>query len=60
MTYVEPTPNTIPIDLLGITDDCGFAPLSDGNSISRDAAFAKIRARVLGTELAAKRLGGHL
>jgi 5-methyltetrahydropteroyltriglutamate--homocysteine methyltransferase len=49
----------IPIQQLGTTDDCGFAPFSDGNSISRDAAFAKIRARVLGTDLAAKQLGCH-
>jgi 5-methyltetrahydropteroyltriglutamate--homocysteine methyltransferase len=50
----------IPIDQLGTTDDCGFAPFSDGNSISRDAAFAKIRARALGTQLAAKQLGTDL
>jgi 5-methyltetrahydropteroyltriglutamate--homocysteine methyltransferase len=48
----------IPVEQLGTTDDCGFSPFSDDTSTSRDTAFAKIRARVLGTELAAERLGG--
>lgn len=43
---------------LGTTDDCGFAPFSDDTSTSRDTAFAKIRARVLGTALAAEIIGG--
>lgn len=47
----------IPVDQLGTTDDCGFSPFSDDTSTSRDTAFAKIRARVLGTELAARILG---
>jgi 5-methyltetrahydropteroyltriglutamate--homocysteine methyltransferase len=49
----------IPIEQLGTTDDCGFAPFSDDTSTSRDTAFAKIRARVLGTLLAEKLIGGH-
>lgn len=44
----------IPVDQLGTTDDCGFAPFSDDTSTSRDTAFAKIEARVRGTALAAK------
>src|SRR6266403_5726299 len=48
----------IPVEHLGTTDDCGFSPFSDDTSTSRDTAFAKIQARVLGTTLAAKRLGG--
>jgi 5-methyltetrahydropteroyltriglutamate--homocysteine methyltransferase len=47
----------VPPDQLGTTDDCGFAPFSDDTSRSRDTAFAKIRARVDGTALAAKALG---
>lgn len=47
----------IPLEQLGTTDDCGFSPFSDDTSTSRDTAFAKIRARVLGTALAAARLG---
>lgn len=47
----------LPIERLGTTDDCGFAPFSDDASTSRETAFEKIRARVVGTELAAKRLG---
>jgi 5-methyltetrahydropteroyltriglutamate--homocysteine methyltransferase len=47
----------IPIDQLGTTDDCGFSPFSDDTSTSRDTAFAKIRARVAGTQLAAEVLG---
>ena len=47
----------IPVDQLGTTDDCGFAPFSDDTSTSRETAFAKIRARVLGTALAAEALG---
>jgi 5-methyltetrahydropteroyltriglutamate--homocysteine methyltransferase len=47
----------IPPAQLGTTDDCGFSPFSDDTSTSRDTAFAKIRARVLGTQLAAEILG---
>ncbi len=47
----------IPLDRLGTTDDCGFSPFSDDRTTTRDSAFAKIRARVLGTELAARELG---
>jgi 5-methyltetrahydropteroyltriglutamate--homocysteine methyltransferase len=49
----------IPIEQLGTTDDCGFSPFSDDTSTSRGTAFAKIRARVLGTELAQKLIGGQ-
>jgi len=48
----------IPLAQLGTTDDCGFSPFSDDTSTARDTAFAKIRSRVLGTELAASQLGG--
>jgi 5-methyltetrahydropteroyltriglutamate--homocysteine methyltransferase len=47
----------IPLEQLGTTDDCGFAPFYDDTSTSRDTAFAKIRARVLGTALAAETVG---
>jgi 5-methyltetrahydropteroyltriglutamate--homocysteine methyltransferase len=47
----------IPKERLGTTDDCGFAPFGDDVSTSRETAFAKIRARVEGTELAAGSLG---
>jgi 5-methyltetrahydropteroyltriglutamate--homocysteine methyltransferase len=47
----------IPVDQLGTTDDCGFSPFADDTSTSRDTAFAKIRARVEGTALAARALG---
>ena len=49
----------IPIEQLGTTDDCGFSPFSDDTSTSRDTAFAKIRARVLGTQLAVTLVGAH-
>jgi 5-methyltetrahydropteroyltriglutamate--homocysteine methyltransferase len=49
----------IPVEQLGTTDDCGFSPFSDDTSTSRDTAFAKIRARVLGTALAAEMIGGR-
>jgi methionine synthase II (cobalamin-independent) len=48
----------LPVLRLGTTDDCGFAPFADDTSTSREIAFAKIRARVAGTELAAQRLTG--
>ena len=51
--------NYIPIAQLGTTDDCGFAPFSDDTSTTRDTAFAKIRARVQGTALAAEAIGGR-
>jgi len=43
----------IPVGQLGTTDDCGFSPFCDDLSTTRDDAFAKIRARVEGTKLAA-------
>ena len=48
----------IPIEQLGTTDDCGFAPFSDDISTSRDTAFAKIEARVRGTAMAAEMISG--
>jgi len=47
----------LPIAQLGTTDDCGFAPFADDVSTAREIAFRKIRARVEGTELAARELG---
>lgn len=44
-------------DRLGTTDDCGFSPFGDDTSTSRETAFAKIRARLEGTALAAVELG---
>jgi 5-methyltetrahydropteroyltriglutamate--homocysteine methyltransferase len=46
----------LPIEQLGTTDDCGFAPFADDTSTARDTAFKKIRARVEGTELASREL----
>ncbi len=48
----------IPVAQLGTTDDCGFAPFCDDISTDRETAFAKIRARVDGTALAARVLEG--
>lgn len=50
----------IPLAQLGTTDDCGFSPFSDDTSTSRDTAFAKIKARVDGTRLAAAVLSRRL
>ena len=47
----------LPIAKLGTTDDCGFSPFADDTSTARDVAFGKIRARIEGTELAARELG---
>jgi 5-methyltetrahydropteroyltriglutamate--homocysteine methyltransferase len=49
----------IPVDQLGTADDCGFSPFSDDTSTSRDTAFAKIRARVLGTAMATEMIAGR-
>src|SRR5437879_3549165 len=49
----------IPIEQLGTTDDCGFSPFFDNTSTSRDTAFAKIRARVRGTAMAAELIGAR-
>jgi 5-methyltetrahydropteroyltriglutamate--homocysteine methyltransferase len=48
----------IPAAQLGTTDDCGFSPFCDDVSTSRETAFAKIRARVVGTALASQDLRG--
>jgi 5-methyltetrahydropteroyltriglutamate--homocysteine methyltransferase len=47
----------IPLEALGTTDDCGFSPFADDTSTSRETAFAKIRSRVEGTQLASRALG---
>ena len=47
----------LPVVQLGTTDDCGFAPFADDTSTAREIAFRKIRARVEGTEMAARQLG---
>ena len=47
----------IPPAHLGTTDDCGFSPFGDDMSTSRDTAFAKIKARVEGNDMASKKLG---
>ncbi len=47
----------IPVEQLGTTDDCGFAPFSDDTTTTRQTAFSKIRARVEGTYLAERVLG---
>lgn len=49
----------IPFDQLGTTDDCGFSPFCDDTSTSRDTAFEKIRARVLGTAMAERLITGN-
>jgi 5-methyltetrahydropteroyltriglutamate--homocysteine methyltransferase len=49
----------IPLEQLGTTDDCGFSPFSDDTSTTRETAFAKIRARVEGTQLAERILGNQ-
>lgn len=41
----------------GTTDDCGFSPFSDDVAMARETAFAKMKARVDGTRLAAEALG---
>ncbi len=46
----------IPLAQLGTTDDCGFSPFCDDDSTTRETAFAKVRARVEGTAMAARRL----
>ncbi|PYP89713.1 MAG: 5-methyltetrahydropteroyltriglutamate--homocysteine methyltransferase [Blastocatellia bacterium AA13] len=48
----------IPTEQLGTTDDCGFSPFFDDTSTSRETAFAKIKARVLGTALADQEIRG--
>ncbi len=47
----------LPVERLGTTDDCGFAPFADDTYTARETAFQKIRARVEGTELASRELG---
>jgi 5-methyltetrahydropteroyltriglutamate--homocysteine methyltransferase len=46
----------LPAPQLGTTDDCGFAPFADDTSTPRHIAFAKIRARVEGTRMAAQQM----
>ncbi len=54
----------IPRERLGSTDDCGFSPFSidakprhGSPDFARDTAFRKIRARVVGSQMAAEALG---
>jgi 5-methyltetrahydropteroyltriglutamate--homocysteine methyltransferase len=48
----------IPVGQLGTCDDCGFSPFCDDTTTTRETAFEKIRARVVGTALAAEAIGG--
>lgn len=48
---------SIPLEMLGTTDDCGFSPFADDTSTPRETAFAKIRSRVEGTAMASQVLG---
>src|ERR1700728_515035 len=47
----------ITLESLGTTDDCGFSPFADDTSTSRETAFAKIKSRVEGTQMASQSLG---
>lgn len=56
--------NFIPKERLGSTDDCGFSPFSidekpnhGSPDYARDVAFQKITNRVIGTQMAAEKLG---
>ena len=58
--------NYIPKERLGSTDDCGFSPFSidvkpnhGSQDMARDVAFQKITNRVVGTKMAAEKLGVH-
>lgn len=46
----------IPINQLGTTDDCGFAPFADDLGTTRETAYMKIKARIEGTKLAEQML----
>jgi 5-methyltetrahydropteroyltriglutamate--homocysteine methyltransferase len=46
----------IPLNQLGVCDDCGFSPFADDVSTSRQIAFSKIQSRVQGTALAREKL----
>ena len=47
----------IPLPQLGTTDDCGYSPFSDDVATARSVAFAKIEARVRGTQMASEQFG---
>ena len=56
----------IPKDQIGSTDDCGFSPFSidekpnhGSPDYARDVAFQKIANRIVGTRMAAEKLGVH-
>ncbi|CAF3431956.1 unnamed protein product [Rotaria sp. Silwood1] len=49
----------IPIEQLGTTDDCGYAPFSDDESTTRAKCYDKIRARVDGTRMAERILNSR-
>lgn len=49
----------IPVEQLGISDDCGFSPFIDDPSTSRKLVFDKIRSRVKGTAMAEEILFSH-
>ena len=42
----------IPVDQLGICDDCGFSPFADDRSTPRELALAKMKARIAGVRRA--------
>lgn len=48
----------IPVEQLGICDDCGFSPFADDPSTTREIAIEKMRARVEGVRKAEQQLDG--
>lgn len=50
----------IPLTQLGTTDDCGFSPYDDSQSLSREKCYEKIRARIEGTKRAEELLNQPL
>ncbi|MBS0196205.1 MAG: 5-methyltetrahydropteroyltriglutamate--homocysteine methyltransferase [Planctomycetes bacterium] len=50
----------IPLTQLGTTDDCGFAPCCGDTRMTREIAFAKVRARVEGTAMASEVLSDSI
>lgn len=55
-SFILQAAHFLPINQLGVCDDCGFSPFSDDVSTDRDTAFRKIKARVDGARLASSKL----
>ena len=54
--FIEKIINYLPINQVGVCDDCGFSPFCDDVSTDREIAFKKVKVRNLATQIVRNKL----